>query len=750
SQMKKMDIRCSGQGACEATIVFRLCIGLIAGLVIFAMPGAGVAGDAHVVSVAHHDITVSLKPTRHSLEVTDTITVPPTVAASGSLQFLLHESLVIDPSADHIERLASVGDDFKNMVSHATVPLAHYRLRLRNNQTQVIIKYHGEIHHPLGESNSGTPGLISEQGIFLASSSAWYPLLQNNPLITFTMNVQLPTGWGAVSQGGLKADSETSGRQMIWSETHPQDDIYLVASKYHQYRQQSAIVDAMVFLRQPDSDVAQRYLKATEQYIAMYDQLIGTYPYDKFALVENFWETGYGMPSFTLLGSRVLRLPFIIYTSYPHEIVHNYWGNGVYVDYQSGNWAEGLTAYLADHLLKEQRGQGAQYRRSMLQKYTDFVNEGRDFPLTEFRSRHDSATEAVGYGKTLMLFHMLRVHLGKDTFLDAIRALYQQYKFRIAAFSDIQRVFNRVANKNLDVFFDQWVQRAGAPQLAVANVQQQPEAAGKEYRIRFTLKQLQSEPAFQIDVPVIVYLEGQARPYELMVSMASKEQPYAIRVPGKALALDVDPRFDVFRRLDHREIPAAISQGFGAEKPMLVIPSNGDSNMKKEYEALANQWQQRYLPSVQIVNADSLETLPRDRTVWLLGWNNRFRDELRDALAANKVTIGENSFIVDGKRYDTSDHSALFAARHPQNQANTLLWLTASSPEAVAGLARKLPHYGKYSYLVFKGSAPDNIVKGQWTVKDSPMRAVLDKTMFDPSIAPQPHQALMMPSRASR
>jgi hypothetical protein len=92
----------------------------------------------------------------------------------------------------------------------------------------------------------------------------------------------------------------------------------------------------------------------------------------------------------------------------------------------------------------------------------------------------------------------------------------------------------------------------------------------------------------------------------------------------------------------------------------------------------------------------------------------------------------------------------LFAARHPQNQANTLLWLTASSPEAVAGLARKLPHYGKYSYLVFKGSAPDNIVKGQWTVKDSPMRAVLDKTMFDPSIAPQPHQALMMPSGALR
>src|SRR5699024_10740182 len=95
-------------------------------------------------------------------------------------------------------------------------------------------------------------------------------------------------------------------------------------------------------------------------------------------------------------------------SSYPHEILHNWWGNGVYVDYASGNWAEGLTSYLADHLLKEQQGQGVQYRRETLQKYTDYVRGGRDFPLTEFRGRHSAATEAVGYGKTLMLFHMLR------------------------------------------------------------------------------------------------------------------------------------------------------------------------------------------------------------------------------------------------------------------------------------------------------------------------------------------------------
>ena len=40
-------------------------------------------------------------------------------------------------------------------------------------------------------------------------------------------------------------------------------------------------------------------------------------------------------------------------------------------------------------------------------------------------------------------------------------------------------------------------------------------------------------------------------------------------------------------------------------------------------------------------------------------------------------------------------------------------------PAALPGLAGKLPHYGKYSYLVFKGEAPENRVKGQWPVQAS-------------------------------
>ena len=85
-----------------------------------------------------------------------------------------------------------------------------------------------------------------------------------------------------------------------------------------------------------------------------------------------------------------------------------------------------LTAYLADHLVQEQRGKGDESRRATLETYVDCVKAGRDFPLTEFRSRESAATEAVGYGKALMGFHMVRRELGDDAFRKILAAFYRE------------------------------------------------------------------------------------------------------------------------------------------------------------------------------------------------------------------------------------------------------------------------------------------------------------------------------------
>ena len=158
-------------------------------------------------------------------------------------------------------------------------------------------------------------------------------------LILFEADVCLsePMPGSGIVRVAVEHALEGGRRRVTWSCAHPMPEVYLVAARFTEYSRPAGAVTAYAFLRKPDRNLAARYLEATAQYLEMYRGLFGPYPYKQFALVENFWETGYGMPSFTLLGEKIIRFPFILHSSYPHEILHNWWGNSVFVAYEGGN-----------------------------------------------------------------------------------------------------------------------------------------------------------------------------------------------------------------------------------------------------------------------------------------------------------------------------------------------------------------------------------------------------------------------------
>ncbi|MFB0508480.1 MAG: M1 family metallopeptidase, partial [Thermodesulfobacteriota bacterium] len=423
-----------------------------------------------------HDLRVTLYPEEQRLTVKDTLTVPEDLLPD--LPFLLHRGLEPSSPTPGVRIVRVTGKP-------ETIPLESFRVTLPPGKKTFVLEYGGNIYHPLApygkEHARGfkqTAGMISREGVYLARSSFWYPIFGEGLLI-FTLQVEVPPGWNAISQGDRTLYARgVDTTSLRWESPEPQEEIFIVAGKFTQYRQPAGRAEAMVFLRTPDRDLAKRYLDATARYIALYEKLIGPYPYGKFALVENFWETGFGMPSFTLLGPKVIRFPFILHSSYPHEILHNWWGNSVFPDYTKGNWAEGLTAYLSDHLIKGERGSAVEYRQATLQKYADYVLSGRDFPLAQFRSRHSSPSETVGYGKSLMFFHMLRMRLGDEAFVKGLRDFYQENRFRFASFDDLRSSFEGTSGKDLRSEFNQWVTQPGAPKIKVSRAKVEPEGDG--------------------------------------------------------------------------------------------------------------------------------------------------------------------------------------------------------------------------------------------------------------------------------
>lgn len=653
-----------------------------------------------------HVLDVRIDPERGIIVARDRLDLPDGL---GSWEFLLHRGL--DPQVvAGTATLTRIGTQ-----EH----LDRFRL-VPEESAQVTLSYGGTIHHGLkeiregmGRARQGSRGIISGEGVVLDGYSGWYPR-DPGALVSFELQVQLPSAWLAVSQGaGPEVTATGDAVSVRWREVQPQDDIYLIAAPFEQYTKATPHGEAQVYLRHPDTDLANRYLAATERYLALYSALIGPYPYAKFALVENFWETGFGMPSFTLLGPGVIRLPFIIHTSFPHEVLHNWWGNGVYVDYEAGNWSEGLTAYLADHLLAEQRGRGAGYRRDSLRSYADYVREANDFPLRDFQGRHGSASQAIGYGKTLMVLHMLRRQLGDATFVAALRRFYREQLFRTAGFDDLRQAMEQESGLDLRAFFRNWTERTGAPELALADVRIEQAANGGPV-LHGRLKQVQSDDPFPLQVPLVVHLDGGGFE-EHKVPLDGRSADFELELSAIPVRVDVDPRFDLFRVLVSGESPVTLSALFGSETGLILLPMRAPTELAKGYRRLAEVWREG-APGWEIAMDEDREVLPDDRPAWLLGWRNRFLGDLAANQTSFRLDTEPGSLELPEGDFSEEEFSlALVRERDRQ----PLGWVASSVPESLPGLTRKLPHYGKYSYLAFQGSAPTNRVKDQWSMQDS-------------------------------
>jgi hypothetical protein len=401
----------------------------------------------------------------------------------------------------------------------------------------------------------------------------------------------------------------------------------------------------------------------------------------------------------------------------------------VYVDFQSGNWCEGITAYMADHLIKEQRGQGEEYRRSVLQKYSSYLGEEKDFPLVDFISRTDGISESVGYGKSLMMWHMLRRLVGDEKFTESFQLFYKDYRYKTASYQDIRICFEEVTGEDLKPFFDQWLTRTGAPILAIDDASW--DGSNGDYKLTLVLKQNQVEEVYNINVPVHVITADGLEVSTL--SMTKREEAYELSLSSKPLKLQVDPQYDLFRILDQDEVPPTLTKMWSSNKNLVLLPAGASKNQLALYEELARQWKAADNDEFEIKLDKDIPKLPEDQSVWVLGYENKYAEWISQGASQVASIFFGDSIVLDGKSFPRQNNSITFTAFDPDVPGRQHIFIACDNAAAIPGLVRKLPHYGKYSYLAFSGDEPTNIHKGQWPVYNSPM-----VQLFDDNIATVP------------
>jgi len=483
-------------------------------LLLLAAQAATAVG---VAATAHVELDVALEPGSRRLGVLAVVTPD-----QANFRFALHESLQITAASAN-------GRPVKITAAGREGDLRGWRAVLPAGSTALRIEYQGtlpELDPRLDHRKvlRRLPPMAAVEGSFLPSGGAWYP--QPAKLFSYRVKLTVPGDQRALVAGRLlEEDVPTApgGRYRASFEfTNPADGIDLMAGPWIVRERMMARSGAEPLrLRtyftpelEQVAGLADSYLEDTAGYLAHYSKEIGAYPFSGFSVVASPLPTGFGMPTLTYLGAEVLKLPFIRATSLGHEIVHNWWGNGVYVDYASGNWAEGLTTFMADYAYKERESADAAraLRLGWLRDFAALPADSRQ-TLISFRSRTHGAAAAVGYGKAAMVFLMLRDQLGEADFQRGLRVFWQQQRFRVASWSDLQRAFEQASGKSLAVFFSQWLTRDGAPDLRISKASATAVGAGYRLEIEVT----QRAPAYSLRLPIAVNTAGRSEAHVVQV-----------------------------------------------------------------------------------------------------------------------------------------------------------------------------------------------------------------------------------------
>lgn len=693
------------------------CLALRFLLVLALMHGIATAHMA-MASTAHHRLTIRLFPESQELEGRDRIRIQE--AQSGPLY------LSLSPHA----RIHAVRIDGRDH------PFTFHQGRLtltprRNGPTLPLdlnVQYTCRFDdsapvRPLNTDNPGfgVSGTVSPLGTFVLPGAGWYPRV-GGARESFDLRVDGPAGTVGVTAGRMVGIDHPGKRTVSrWQVDNPLEGLSLSAGPYAVDRKTENGLTAATYLFKQNRHLSSRYIEASLGYLKRYSDLFGAYPYDGFAVVENFFPTGYGFPAYTLIGGRVLRLPFIPETSLPHEIVHNWWGNGVLVDFASGNWCEGLATYTADYLNKAQRSPDAamDYRRQALRNFASLVSPTTDFPLSRFRSRMDPATKAVGYDKAAMVFHMLHQEVGEAAFWSALRDLYRQFLFKRASWRDLQKIFERQSGRSLDAFFQQWIDRPGAPQIRLENVSQRPGEAG--YRTSGRI--VQEKPYFDVTFELVV--DTKDGPVRQVVRVSEKQTEFEITSGARPRALAADPDYHLFRRLTPEEMPPTVNTLKGSTSVVLVV----SGRMGRFGRPMARQFAQAMgLDPIQTV--DEADFNPSDaagKDLLFIGLPDH--PELLQWLP-RELELETGSFHLAGQQFNESMDVLFFVSRHPDHSKNLVSLLHPLTPVAAESATVKIPHYGRYSFLAFSDGR--NRVKGTWEVNASPMMV-----RWDPVSAPK-------------
>lgn len=367
-----------------------------------------------------------------------------------------------------------------------------------------------------------------------------------------------PKALTSLSNGKLISTVDKGARRtMHWRLDAPHSPylVTLVVGNFEVHEQKAGSTTVRTLFPPGRKDDALRCVARTPKMLALFERLTGRpYPYGDYSqvFVSEFIFGGMENTSATTLTDSVLHdarahadysAEFLI----AHELAHQWFGDLLTCrDWPHGWLNEGFATYSEVLWMEEGESldEADHTRKGDLETYLAEVAERYSRPIVarKFDAPIDLFDRHL-YEKGGLVLHELRRRLGDEDFFASICEYVAAHEGGSVETVDLARAIERTTGRNLDRFFDEYVHRAGHPQLKV-----ELRWDADEKQVRIGVKQTQDGEPIELTLPVTLVIGDKIATHQFTVDR--KEQSFFLPAAREPSQVVVDARRDLLATLD--------------------------------------------------------------------------------------------------------------------------------------------------------------------------------------------------------
>ncbi len=367
-----------------------------------------------------------------------------------------------------------------------------------------------------------------------------------------------PKAMTALSNGALLTDTVKGARRTMHyrlAAPHAPYLVTLVVGSFEVHEASSKSTRVRTFFPPGRKEDALRVVARTPKMLDLFERLTGLpYAFGDYSqiFVSEFIFGGMENTSATTLTDAVLHdarahadysAEFLI----AHELAHQWFGDLLTCrDWPHGWLNEGFATY-SEVLWKEEGeslDEADQQRKADLDSYLSEVAERYARPIVarKFDAPIDLFDRHL-YEKGALVLHELRCRLGEEAFYASVREYVAAHAGGSVETVDLARAIERITGRNVDRFFDEYVHRAGHPQLKV-DVRYDSERKS----VRVSVKQAQDGEPYALSLPVQWVVGDKTSTQEFAVSQ--KEHVFMLPAAREPSQVMIDPRRHLLATLE--------------------------------------------------------------------------------------------------------------------------------------------------------------------------------------------------------